>query len=173
MRAEALFRDHNSPETPKPLPVIHSDLSPTGAEFTKREAQEALLASEDPEHVAFGKQMSEKHVLIVNTWKPLHTVRDNHLGFCKWNSLSKEDAIKSTITITDSETALQPWRYRKGQEWFYLSQQEKDEVYVFMQHDSRAGHGINVPHASFTFKEDRNKPSTRMSFESVIIALVE
>ncbi|EGG03098.1 uncharacterized protein MELLADRAFT_65847 [Melampsora larici-populina 98AG31] len=172
------FRDHTSPETPKPVSAIHSDLSAEGAEFAKQLTQAILLSSEDPEEYKFGRYLQEdgKNVVIVNVWRPIHTVQDHHLGICKWDSSLKEDAMRWRLEPSNLDNALQPWRYREGQSWWYLSDMRPDEAYVFMQHDSRAkedGHGINVPHASFTFKKDANKPSTRMSFESSVIAIIK
>ncbi|EGG04541.1 uncharacterized protein MELLADRAFT_30168, partial [Melampsora larici-populina 98AG31] len=105
---------------------------------------------------------------ILNVWRPIHAVQDNHLGFCKWDSLVKEDAVEANIKPDGSWNSLQAWKYRKDQKWFYLSEQKPHEAFVFMQHDSRApdGHGINVPHASFNLEKDADKPPTRMSFEA-------
>ncbi|KAH9819695.1 hypothetical protein DFH28DRAFT_1093656 [Melampsora americana] len=169
------FRDHESPESIRPVPAIHSDLSLAGAQFMKQLLRRELLKSKDSRHVEIAKHLGGKGVMILNVWRPIHTVQDNPLGFCKWDSLLKEDALEPKIRPTDTEEGLQPWKYRKGQRWVYLSEQKPEEVYVFMQHDSRApdGHGINVPHASFTLIENRDKPSTRMSFETAIVAIIE
>ncbi|EGF98195.1 uncharacterized protein MELLADRAFT_30153, partial [Melampsora larici-populina 98AG31] len=112
---------------------------------------------------------------IINVWRPVHAVQDNPLGLCKWNSLLPEDTLQAKITPTTAENSMQAWRYREGQDWFYLSKQQPSEVYAFMQHDSRGenGHGVNVPHASFTLTEDREKTFTRISFECRVIAIVD
>ncbi|EGG06785.1 uncharacterized protein MELLADRAFT_30159, partial [Melampsora larici-populina 98AG31] len=88
---------------------------------------------------------------IYNVWRPIRRVHDIPLGICKWDSVSQEDVLDWGILPTYVANTVQAWKYRKGQSWFYLSKQRPDEVYVFMQHDSRApnSHGINVPHASF------------------------
>lgn len=155
---------------------MHSDMSAEGAIFFKTGFQQKLLASKYPDEVEFGKKMKEgKGVMILNVWRPLQIVQDNPLGICKWDSLLKEDAINfdKNIEATNSLNSFQPWKYRKGQQWFYMSQQTPDQVYIFVQHDSRDGHGINVPHASFTLKGKQVSKPSRISFETRIVALVD
>ncbi|EGG11881.1 uncharacterized protein MELLADRAFT_58945 [Melampsora larici-populina 98AG31] len=169
------YRDHSSLASVKSVQNIHSDMSPEGAEWFKLRAQNQLLRSMDPSEVAFGKHLSQgKDVVIYNVWRPLHTVQDNHLGFCKWDSGLKEDALTSNPQVTNSKNALQPWRYSEAQRWYYLSEQKKEDVFVFMQHDARAsdGHGINVPHTAFNF-EGFQGPDTRKSYEIRVIAIIE
>lgn len=173
------YRDKNSRETKNIIPAIHSDFSPRGAKHFKRELQERLLKSQNPDLMEFGKQMKKgKDVVIYNVWRPLQVVKDNHLGICKWDSLLKEDAIKfkQKIQQFDASNSFQAWRYREGQQWFFLSHQAPDEAYIFMQHDIRAAkdaHGINVPHASFNLEEEDEERSTRISFECRIVAIVD
>ncbi|KAH9824729.1 hypothetical protein DFH28DRAFT_2905 [Melampsora americana] len=170
----ATFRDYTSIYTRKPIPVIHSDLSPLGAKYMKDRVQENFLKSANPDEVQFGRYLKKgQDVVMLNVWRPIHTVEDNHLGFCEWNSLVKEDALKWNIQPTDAGNALQAWKYRKGQRWYYLSNQRSDEAFIFKQHDDSApdGHGINVPHAAFNFES--TGPFTRMSFEAKIIAILD
>ncbi|EGG06786.1 uncharacterized protein MELLADRAFT_106271 [Melampsora larici-populina 98AG31] len=174
----SVYRGDNSLDSLKPVPVIHSDMSAKGADLTKGLAQDIFLKSDDPKEVEFGKhlKLGGKNVVIYNVWRPIRTVQDNPLGICKWNSVLEEDALDLGIIPTDVTNAPQPWKYRKGQRWFYLNKQRPDQVYVFMQHDSRAGkdgHGMNVPHASFSLRGDFSKKPTRMSFESVVFAIVD
>ncbi|EGF98747.1 uncharacterized protein MELLADRAFT_69094 [Melampsora larici-populina 98AG31] len=160
----------------RPLPIIHSDLSPQGAKFSRGELQEDFLKSEDPSRVKFGKYLKQgKKIVILNVWRPICVVQDNPLGICGWDSLLPEDALDFNITPTHAGNVIQAWRYREGQKWFYLSKQRSDEVYVFMQHDgtARNRHGINVPHASFTLQEDVGKVPQRTSFECRVIVIVE
>lgn len=169
------FRDSTAGGSTGPAPVIHSDMSPKGAEFIKGLARNTFLTSTDPSEIRFGKYMREgKNIAILNVWRPIRIVQDNHLGFCKWDSLVKEDALDFGIKPSEPFNSLQPWRYREGQQWFYLSEQEPHEAFVFMQHDSTApdGHGINVPHASFELEKDADKPPTRMSYEARIVAIL-
>ncbi|EGG04540.1 uncharacterized protein MELLADRAFT_108363 [Melampsora larici-populina 98AG31] len=169
------FRDHTSPNAPKSAPVIHSDMSPEGAEYMKGVARKVFLTSPDPMEIRFGKYMREgKNIAIFNVWRPICTVEDNHLGLCNWRSLVKEDAVNFNIKPHNGLSSAQAWKYREGQQWFYLSKQQPNEAFVFMQHDSRApdGHGINVPHASFKLKKDAGKPPTRMSFEARVVAIL-
>ncbi|EGG03099.1 uncharacterized protein MELLADRAFT_90434 [Melampsora larici-populina 98AG31] len=166
---------HASGGPSQPIQGIHSDMSPQGAKFVKDYVLERCLESKDPKEMEVGRYLQEgKHAVILNVWRPLGTVTDNHLGLCKWDSLSKEDALYSSITPTNGGNTLQRWQYRQGQRWFYLSEQKADDVYVFMQHDSRAadGHGVNVPHASFNLETDRNEAPKRSSYETRVIAIV-
>ncbi|KAH9811631.1 hypothetical protein DFH28DRAFT_433480 [Melampsora americana] len=168
------FRDFTGPF--EPFPVIHSDISPEGAKFFRGILQEQFLTTKNQRVVQFGKYLEEgKQIAVYNVWRPIHVVKDNPLGLCKWDSLLPEDALPSKIKPTNADNAIQAWNYREGQEWFYLNEQRPDEVYVFKQHDDRAqdGHGINVPHASFSLVEDQDKVSSRISFECRVIVIVD
>ncbi|EGG00644.1 uncharacterized protein MELLADRAFT_67671 [Melampsora larici-populina 98AG31] len=144
----------------------------------KKQIRDSFLKAGLAAEYVFGKKLRDRQdlqVVMLNVWRPIRQVEDNHLGICKWGSLVKEDALNMDIEPKNGDSALQAWRYREGQEWYYLSNQQADEVYVFLQHDDRAkedGHGINVPHASFKL-QGHNQPSTRMSFEAKIIAIID
>lgn len=170
------FRDHTSQESVRPVSTIHSDLSPKGARHIKNGIRDLFLKSKYSAEYLLGKKLRDgQDIVILNVWRPIRPVEDNHLGICKWGSLVKEDALEMDIKPTNGANSLQAWRYREGQEWYYISNQQPDQVYVFMQHDDRAkedGHGINVPHASFNL-QGHNKPPTRMSFEAKIIAVID
>lgn len=147
--------------------MIHSDISPEGVSWTKNLAALMLSFPRDQEKFEVASRIREgAQVAIYNVWRPLETVHDNHLGFCKWDPQLKEDALKSFINPQKALDALQPWRYSERQKWFYLSQQEPHEAYIFKQHDDRAAdhHGVNVPHASFHLQGERG-PQRRKSFE--------
>ncbi|KAH9824804.1 hypothetical protein DFH28DRAFT_941796 [Melampsora americana] len=170
----AYFRNFNT--FVPPFPIIHSDLSARGAKFGRETIQQELLSSGDPRKVKFGNYLKRgDKIVVVNVWRPIHVVQDNPLGLCKWDSLIPEDALDWGIIPTQTENMIQAWDYREGQEWFYTSHQRPDEGYVFMQHDGRAedGHGINVPHASFSLKGDAARFPKRTSFECRVIAIVE
>ncbi|EGG05453.1 uncharacterized protein MELLADRAFT_64152 [Melampsora larici-populina 98AG31] len=172
----SVYRDASSVGTNEIIPAIHSDMSPEGAIYFKTGFQQKLLASKDPSEVKFGQKMKKgKDVMILNVWRPLKIVQDNPLGICKWSSLLKQDAINfdRKIEATNALNSFQAWKYREGQQWFYISQQTPDQAYIFVQHDSRDGHGINVPHASFTLEDKQARKPTRISFETRIVALVD
>ncbi|EGG11882.1 uncharacterized protein MELLADRAFT_58946 [Melampsora larici-populina 98AG31] len=169
------YRYYEPSGSVRSVPIIHSDWTLEGAKWFKTRARKELLASENPTEVKFGKYVVEgKDVVIYNVWRPLHTVQDNHLGLCRWDSRLKEDALTSIPKVTNLKNALQPWRYSEAQKWYYLREQKAEDVFVFMQHDARApdGHGINVPHAAFKL-EGSQGPDTRKSYEIRVIAFIE
>lgn len=171
------YRAHYSSEAGRILPAIHSDMSSQGAAFWKGKLREKLSESKERDQVEFLKNLKQgKDVVIYNVWRPLITVQDNHLGLCKWDSLLKEDAMKfnQNIKSTHFTNSFQPYKYREGQQWYYLSHQKPDEVFVFVQHDSRADRdGMNIPHGSFRLPEDHKEQPTRMSYETSIMAIIE
>ncbi|EGF97657.1 uncharacterized protein MELLADRAFT_69855 [Melampsora larici-populina 98AG31] len=169
------YRDHTSPGSTRPVSRIHSDMSLEGAQWWKTLAHTLLSGSRDPKKVDFAKSILDgENVVIYNVWRPLDTVRDNHLGFCSWDSLLEEDALQSYPNPSNAGDALQPWRYREGQQWFFLSKQKSHEAFIFKQHDdgARDKHGVNVPHASFNLEGDQGPP-TRKSFEVKVIAIID
>ncbi|EGG03100.1 uncharacterized protein MELLADRAFT_30091, partial [Melampsora larici-populina 98AG31] len=113
---------------------------------------------------------------ILNVWRPIQPVSDNPLGLCEWSSLSPpDDTLEYGVEPTTASNSIQPWKYKEGQKWWYLSNMRPDEAYVFMQHDNTAknGHGINVPHASFKMVTDDPNISQRSSVECRVMAFFE
>ncbi|EGG05454.1 uncharacterized protein MELLADRAFT_107612 [Melampsora larici-populina 98AG31] len=152
-------------ETQRLIPTIHSDISPKGAKYFKKQFQEELSKSTDPTKVKFREHLKQgKDVVMYTVWRPLRTVEDNHLGLCSLNSLLEGDAMNfgKKIKSVDASNAFEAWKYREGQRWHYLSHQTPDEAFVF--------HG-NVPHASFYLEGDADQ--TRMSYEATVMAIFE
>ncbi|KAH9807414.1 hypothetical protein DFH28DRAFT_1228940 [Melampsora americana] len=173
---ESTLRGPGNTETEKPLPVIHTDLSKEGAQLSKMYYQNQFLESGNPRKIQFGKKLQEnKGFVIINVWRPIHTVTDHPLGLCKWNSLSKEDIFDTGGKSTSTSTSTLVWKYHKDQEWAYLSSQKPDEVFVFMQHDSTAkdGQGIHVPHAAFIMANDDPHVQQRTSIQCSVMAFVD
>ncbi|EGG08053.1 uncharacterized protein MELLADRAFT_85212 [Melampsora larici-populina 98AG31] len=167
------FRDHRL-HGPGPNPAIHSDFSLKGATWIKEKVKRDLANSGDPSKIDFAAgMMGGADVVILKVWRPIIPVRRNHLGICKWDSILEEDAPKWKIVPTDYDNAVQPWKYRNGQQWYFLSYQQPHEVFVMMQHDSSAvdHHGINVPHAAFNLKGHRSE-LPRPSYETKVIAII-
>ncbi|EGG10090.1 uncharacterized protein MELLADRAFT_30944, partial [Melampsora larici-populina 98AG31] len=106
-------------------------------------------------------------VVVFNVWRPVKVVEDNPLAFCDWKSLKKTDLPDLEIEPTDLMNSVQPWKYGSHQRWYYMSHQKPEDVFVFVQHDSKGQgeHGMNVPHAAVVLKGQENKPSTRQSYE--------
>ncbi|KAH9807415.1 hypothetical protein DFH28DRAFT_81757 [Melampsora americana] len=173
---QSAFRGPVGEESDYPIPIVHSDMSLEGAQWIKTYFQNQFLQSENQDKIQFGKYLQEnRDFVILNVWRPIYTVPDNPLGLCAWNSLSKEDIMDISVKPTSASTATQGWKYHKDQKWFYLSNQDPDEVYVFIQHDSTAidGHGINVPHAAFIMAKDDFKAQQRTSIECRVMAFVD
>ncbi|KAH9810554.1 hypothetical protein DFH28DRAFT_489201 [Melampsora americana] len=170
------YRGGPNSESKKPFPIIHSDLSPSGAEWKKQEIQEAFLKSKDPSIYHLGDSIKRgKHLLILNVWRPVETVDDNPLAICDWTSVKKKDAHKFKVTPSHIGNAIQAWKYQPHQKWFYLSNQKPHEVFVFMQHDSHAQdkHGMNVPHASMIMSGPGSGIPTRTSYEFRIAVVLD
>lgn len=157
--------------------TMHSDLSSLGAEFMKSNfILPRCEASNDQDANAFGEQMMDinKRVVILIVWRPLKRVERNPLAFCDWQTVSDQHALSFNHQITNPKEVLQAWSYHEDQNWFYLSQMEPDEVFVFVQHDSAAknGHGMNVPHVSPHLLHTPDGTAHRVSVEFKVAAIV-
>ncbi|EGG03097.1 uncharacterized protein MELLADRAFT_65846 [Melampsora larici-populina 98AG31] len=159
----------------KPYRVMHSDMSPRGAEFIKSSMILPFCETSDDEDTkAFGQHMAQdKRVVIFNVWRPLREVGRDPLALCDWQSLSDQDAWGIVNHPTDTGSSIQAWKYNEHQKWFYLDKQKPNEVFVFVQHDSSApaGHGMNTPHAAPYIYETRRE-APRISYECRIVAIV-
>ncbi|EGG07325.1 uncharacterized protein MELLADRAFT_62621 [Melampsora larici-populina 98AG31] len=160
----------------KPTRGIHSDMSSIGAKFIKENfITTRLKALNDAKANEFLEEMRQgNHVVILNVWRPIQQVERDPLAICDWTTVSDEDHLDFGHHPMEADNAIQAWSYNKKQSWYYLPQQQPNEVFVFVQHDSAApdGHGMNVPHASPVLLGTPEDTDHRLSYDFRIAAIV-
>lgn len=160
----------------KPYRATHSDMSLQGAIFNKSPLLMQKLQVLKDRHPSTSSDHDGENarVVIFNVWRPLRKVYRDPLAICDWQTVSDGDAIHSNTEVTSAKDAAQIWGYTQHQKWYYLPEQELNEVFVFVQHDSAAknDHGMNVPHASPQLSDIPEDAPQRVSYEFRIAAIV-
>lgn len=73
----------------------------------------------------------------ISVWRPLkHPVQDWPLAFCDGSSIKLDDLIETDHLRRGYAGANMNLRYRKGQRWYYLSKQRREEIAIFKNFDS-------------------------------------
>jgi len=141
-----------------PASLMHCDYSYDGGfeiikeHLTKREQDEILS----------GKVRAK----IVNAWRPLQTVTHTPLIFCDRRTVSP-DNIPEVDQVAPNRVELSATlQYNENQKYYWLSNQQPDEVSFFTCWDSRPGNNIHAdhpPHGAFmTMNEDGLRESVEV-----------
>lgn len=88
-----------------------------------------------------------------NVWRPLTVVKSHPLAVCSWSSVDPEnDPWGVELDGARFQMASgQDWKANPQHKWYYLSDQDPQEVYVLRQGKTpgNGGRGIHVPHTAF------------------------
>ncbi len=97
---------------------------------------------------------------LVNVWRPLHgPVVDIPLAMCHAGSVAAADLVATPIEHYDETAAGTPRltgeilsvRHNATHRWFYASNMQADEIFIFKGYDSKAtGVARATPHTGFT-----------------------
>ncbi|KAH6672087.1 putative 7 alpha-cephem-methoxylase [Halenospora varia] len=146
-----------------PVHGVHVDLSEAGA---KTHAMYSFRKGE--------KDLSKKRLRVVNIWRPLsYTVEDYPLALCDGSTVCPRDLVASDIISNGYRgESLQPL-FRDHYQWYFLSNQTKDEVLFIKMYDSSpSAKAICCPHTSFKQKHApiSAKPRESIEVRAIIIS---
>ncbi|KFY25079.1 hypothetical protein V491_01908 [Pseudogymnoascus sp. VKM F-3775] len=107
--------------------------------------------------------IKKSRVQMLNIWKPLRgPLRSWPLALCDLRSLSREDIITFDEVHSTAVLESQQVIYNPSQKWYYLSNQEPNELIVFKSMDTVVRG--EVAHGSFY---DPNCPENEPPRESI------
>jgi len=152
--------------------------APTGnfahADFSYRSGEFWLRRTLPPDEA---EARLQRRYAIFNVWRTFSPApQDVPLALCDARSVAPADIQNCTITlgrpgirepITWENTA---YRHSPEHRWFYCSDMNRDEAFVFRSFDSDPTQAVHVPHTAF---EDRTCPDTappRASLEIRMLA---
>ncbi|KXS94833.1 hypothetical protein AC578_3668 [Pseudocercospora eumusae] len=140
----------------QPTNTAHIDMTPAWAQET--------LHQMNP-----NEPLPSSRFQFVNVWKPLRgPVRDWPLALCDPSTLSSSDLCSSDIVFEEQMIENYLVHSNDTQRWYYLSDQEASEAWVFLQADSRRtgnGKSRGVPHCSFLHPRSLESKWPRESIE--------
>jgi hypothetical protein len=74
-----------------------------------------------------------------SVWRPLHhVVQDWPIAFCDGSSVQIDDLIETEHLRRGYAGANMNLRYRDEQQWYYLSEQSREEIVLFKNFDSNS-----------------------------------
>ncbi|CAH7675474.1 hypothetical protein BY996DRAFT_4596991 [Phakopsora pachyrhizi] len=172
------FKVNRSPteqDQSAPVPRVHSDWSPEGAEKILKDIADSKLQLPQSENLeTFKKLYGEpgSRLLIINVWRPLKNVYRDPLAICNWRSAQpKKNALKVDFFSPTRRGCLQ-WLHIKEHQWFYHSEQTPDTPVMFLQYDSKINGHYTIPHTSFSDPKYPKDLPPRESFEIRVAAIL-
>jgi hypothetical protein len=123
--------DHNvrngaRADLPQPSRRVHNDHTLNSA---PRRVRDHLGADAD--------ELLKHRFGIINVWRPLRgPVLDSPLALCDAQSFSDDDLIASDLVYPHVRGETSSVEYKPGHRWYYLSEQQPDEVVLIRVHDS-------------------------------------
>jgi hypothetical protein len=172
--ARVIVFDHNvrgradRPEAPredavKP-PVFHIHTDFTGKSAEARAA--AVLAS---------VPLRGRRVAAINVWRPLaEPLRDCPLALCDASSVDDRDLLATDLLYPDRTGEIYYLAYNPAHRWYYASDMQTDEVWMFTNYARRAdGRPSVTPHTAFVDPTDQPIIRARASVEFRAFALFD
>ncbi|KAI6383229.1 hypothetical protein MCOR25_000150 [Pyricularia grisea] len=98
---------------------------------------------------------SQRHFQIVNVWKPLNgPLRDYPMAYCDAKTMDPStDLLTVDEVFPTVANEVYQVLYSPRHQWYWIPDQQVDEVAIFAGYDSRRGQAVAVPHCSFDLGE--------------------
>lgn len=155
---------HGTAQTP--VFHIHTDFSSGGAPIRARavamgSAAAALRAAID----------SDRRIAVLNVWRPIvGPLRDCPLALCDASSVEKQDLLPATLVYPDRRGEIYYVKYNSSHRWWYFSDMQSDEVWVFKNYDSATdGRSRFAPHTAFVETEEAVIPRESVEFRTFVV----
>jgi hypothetical protein len=134
--ADAARPQHASAQ--KPVFHVHTDFTAGSAPIRAR----TVL----PAEVTAGRRLVE-----LNLWRPINgPVLDNPLALCDASSVNASDLLPARLLYPEREGEIYYVRFDAAHRWWYASEMQRDEVWVFKNYDSSGdGRARFTPHTAF------------------------
>jgi len=130
---------------PGPAPRVHIDQTPKGAQ--------QLLDRLLPHDVA--AEVTSHRWQIINAWRPLKTIQKDPLAVADSTTVPDSDLLPLKRIYSDEKEGENCVVKADGflqHRWYYINQQQPDEVLIFKQHDSDLkAKTRGTPHSSFLY----------------------
>ncbi|KAF1913120.1 hypothetical protein BDU57DRAFT_503956 [Ampelomyces quisqualis] len=144
----------------KIMPTIypHIDQTPSGAVGRVRQ-----------HFSAEADRLLQERVRIINVWRPLRTVENWPLAFCDTQTLQTRDLLAADYVRRHFVGETFFLLHSRDHRWYYLRDQQPDEVAMFKIYDSDASATHGCPHASFSLgDEDSLAPRESIEIRALV-----
>jgi len=123
----------------RPAVQVHVDQSPRAA------LHRIQVHCEDVDRLLQGR------VRVINLWRPLRgPVQDYPLAVCDGSTICEDDLVECDQVRRKFFGATNYAHYNEEQKWYFLSNQQPDEAFLFKIFDSSSDvNASSCPHVSF------------------------
>jgi hypothetical protein len=148
--AEVIVFDHNIRGRTEPARAsIAGDIKPPvfhiHTDFTDESARARAAA------MTAVAGTSNRRMAAINVWRPIVApLRDCPLAVCDASSVDRHDLLATDLLYPDRTGQINYLAFNPAHRWYYASDMQSDEVWVFKNYDSGAdGRARSTPHTAF------------------------
>jgi hypothetical protein len=140
-----------------PVFQIHTDFTGKSAE-----ARAAAVLGTGP--------VAGRRIIAINVWRPLVApLRDCPLAICDASSVDRRDLLATDLLYPDRTGQIYYVAFNPAHRWYYASDMQTDEVWVFKNYDSAAyGRVQSTPHTAFV--DPTHRPADQSAHQPTIAA---
>lgn len=150
MRRAADAIDSKQAVAQKPVFHVHTDFSAQAAPVRLRDFVANSTALEVK--TVLGSALTSRcRFAVINVWRPIvGPVRDSPLALVDSSSVGEPDLLAAALLYPDRKGEIYYVGFNVAHRWWYLSDMQPDEVWVFKNYDSASdGCARFTPHTAF------------------------
>ena len=102
---------------------------------------------------------------VINVWRPIRgPVQESPLAVCDARSMAPDDFVKHVLKYRDRDGEVYSVAYNPNHRWYYIPNQQKEEVLLLKCYDSDGHRARFTAHSAF---EDPTSPADAAPRESI------
>ena len=138
----------------EPVKVAHNDYTLKSGPQRVRD----LMANE-------ADALLKNRFAVINVWRPIRgPVQESPLAVCDAQSMVQDDFVKHVLKYRDRDGEVYSVAYNPNHRWYYVPNQEKEEVLLFKCYDSDGRRARFTAHSAF---DDPTSPPDAAPRESI------
>jgi len=138
----------------EPVKVAHNDYTLKSGPQRVRD----LMADE-------ADALLQNRFAVINVWRPIRgPVQESPLAVCDAQSMVQDDFVKHVLKYRDRDGEVYSVAYNPNHRWYYVPNQQKEEVLLLKCYDSDGSRARFTAHSAF---EDPSSPPDAAPRESV------
>ena len=138
----------------EPVKVAHNDYTLKSGPQRVRD----LLPNE-------AEALLKNRFAVINVWRPIRgPVQESPLAVCDAQSMVQDDFVKHVLKYPDRDGEVYSVAYNPNHRWYYVPNQQKEEVLLLKCYDSDGSRARFTAHSAF---EDPSSPPDAAPRESV------
>ncbi len=138
----------------EPVKVAHNDYTLKSGPQRVRD----LMADE-------AEALLRNRFAVINVWRPIRgPVQESPLAVCDAQSMAQDDFVKHVLKYRDREGEVYSVAFNPNHRWYYVPNQQKEEVLLLKCYDSDGRRARFTAHSAF---EDPTSPPDAAPRESV------